>query len=248
MNEKQEFLEEFFGDFPSLDKDEREKMRQAWLWYGEAVIPNILERLLSEGLVDPDKAHDRHYVDSLVRENMGEIVPHIPTYIAVENSFLEVASYSLEIGKPEVAVVLVATAIEHAINIYYIDLLSNKGLAPKEIKQALRTNNFESKLGWLMQLTSSRKLPEELGKRIKELVEIRNAIAHYKPLPVTIGDEDSGIRHTWEKISERIQGLNPEDMMALPGDLQEVLDSMLDEIYPIRQKVEELLSTLRGRG
>ena len=64
MNEAQ--VRQIFDKLSSLDKDEREKVHQALISVGLFVIPHILCAMLSEGLVDPDRAHNRDYLWSLL--------------------------------------------------------------------------------------------------------------------------------------------------------------------------------------
>ena len=113
----------------------------------------------------------------------------------IHNEFIEQAKNAVTSGRMKVAIILISTTIEHLLNIYYRQLLLFKELSPETITDIIRRTNVESKIGWLNSLTGQFEIPQDIGKQIKELFELRNAIVHYKAFtPCDVDDEtEAGI-------------------------------------------------------
>ncbi|VVB72285.1 Uncharacterised protein [uncultured archaeon] len=126
-----------------------------------------------------------------------------------------------------VAVVLIVTAIEQLMNVYYRNVLELRGLPQEDITKIIRRCNVDVKIDWLITLVLGHELPKDLKKSITDLVELRNSIVHYKAIPGPLeGDEDSATR-----ILARIENLGF-DPLEIPLKLERTLENILEETNP----------------
>ena len=86
----------------------------------------VLREMFSRGLIAPERVNDPDYLWPVILKNFDEIVPDVEMATAIHDSFLDVAEFAIDADEPAVAVVLVATAIEHILNIYYRDFLAGR--------------------------------------------------------------------------------------------------------------------------
>lgn len=227
-----------------IDVEENEEIAQAMFEVAREFMPSLIYSLLAEGLIDLDTAKDREYLWQKILANKEKIIPEIPQYYSPYESFVDIAKYSVTSGKPEVGIILIATSVEHLLNMFYTDVLNYQGLEAEQVVQVVRNNSIENKLGWLMHLTCSYEFPEDLKKRIRTVTEIRNAIIHYKPVPVKIKDKDDGKKETWDKILDQIEKIDLDDLLVIPENLEKVLNSILYQISPNWKKAEEITDFL----
>lgn len=210
-------------------------------WYEdilESTMYPILLKMLKNNLIDLEKANDGMYLWGVIQEKMPEITPEI--FILLHKDFLEVAKYCVENGKHPTAIILVATAIEHVTNIFYRSLLSHKGLLDAQITEIVRRNNIEAKLGWLLTVTCNATLPDDLLNNIKEIIELRNALVHYKAIPEKM-DVESG---SWENIKPKVDKIDYEQLLDIPDELDYALMETLEGIDPSRKIARELWHTM----
>jgi hypothetical protein len=204
----------------------------------EATMYPILLKMLNNNLIDLEKADDPMYLWGVAGEKMLEITPEF--FILLHKDFLEVAQYCVENDKQPTAIILVATAIEHVTNIFYRSLLSHKGLPDAQITEIVKRNNIEAKLGWLLTVTSNATLPDYLLNNIKEIIELRNALVHYKAIPEK-WDVKSG---SWENIKPKIDKIDYEQLLDIPDELDYALMEILEDIDPSRKIARKLWHTM----
>jgi len=186
----------------------------------------VLREMFARGLMDPQKTDDLEYLCSVILAHHDKVAPDIEMQIAMHSHFLNVAEYALDIDQPAVAVVLVAVAIEHILNLHFRDILAQRGLDHKEVTSVIRNSNMAAKTGWLMPLAGLPSLPGELKKRITRVVDLRNCIVHYKVLPTQVGTWGGG----WFRLQQRLQELDFDDVLQIPDELEDVLSSALIEL------------------
>jgi len=188
-----------------------------------ALVLLVLREMVSRGLIDPGRIDEPEYLWPTILTHHNEIVPDIEMQVAIHDYFLDVAKYAIDTEQPAVAVVLVATAIEHILNLHYRDLLTRKGLDEKEIKAVIRGCSMEAKTGWLMALVGLPPLANDLKKRIARVVELRNCVVHYKAQPTRLGAFEGG----WDRLKQRLDELDYDDLLDLPDDLEDVMSCAL---------------------
>ncbi|MCA9994930.1 MAG: hypothetical protein KDE56_04245 [Anaerolineales bacterium] len=212
-------------------------------WYHNIVMdhmPIILKEMLSRDLVDLDKREDRFYLWTIVKENALNILPGLERLTYIHDEFVSVAQYAIENEKHYTAIILIATAIEHSLNLFYRELLTLKGLSAQEITQIIRSNNIQAKTNWLLSLIGQFTIPDDMKKSINDIIELRNALVHYKAVPTKIDVADG----SWEMIRNKLKQMDIKKLMIVPDELDELLDSELDKLDPNRQLAVELTDVM----
>lgn len=202
------------------------------------VTPYFLHFLLSHEVIDVNRIEDRDYVRTAVRGYLKkrlespETIDDWDVIQVIDDDFTLSARDAVRAGRKFVALVLIATAIEHKINMFYRDVLEVKcGLRRDEVTKAIRIDS-EAKLGWLLALVSGHELSADLKKRIKQVQEWRNALIHYKAVPKTIDAES----HTIDRISREVEAVGIDNILSLPTELDEALQVIQLDIIPLMKE------------
>jgi hypothetical protein len=203
------------------------------------LLPVVIRNLVADGRLDVNKLDDREYVDKVLAQNEN-ILDELTAIVEVHGDFLISAKEAINANRPEVAVVLIATAIEQIVNTFYREVLAEKGyLTADEITEIIRTTNMNAKLGWLLAIVADFSLdilPEHrLQKDILSLMELRNQIVHYKAVPKSLWSETP--------IPQRIQDYGFDKMLEIPEQLLGSLDAALNNV---RAKQPDYLSILKA--
>jgi hypothetical protein len=193
------------------------------------VIPIIIRNLLRLELLEKDKLHDRDYIIKIIGENRRVIIGEMGMNVKIHHEFIEAAKEAFSAHRFEVAIVLLATAIEQSVNFFYREVLNERGLfTDKEITEVIRSNNIAPKIGWLLTLVSEYEIYDELQKRVLNLTELRNQIIHHKALPSSNLDDDENGSHN--VIEKNIKALDFNNLFSIPDDLSEALDKTLEYV------------------
>jgi hypothetical protein len=123
----------------------------------QKVMPVLIYNLLQAGKLDRSRLSDRQYVWSVALGSDDEDIEKGRTII--DKRFIEYAEKAIAAQDLEVAVVLIATVIEHRLNRFYVQALE-MSLSDSTISEILR-NSIHAKLEWLMSLVSPRPIPED---------------------------------------------------------------------------------------
>lgn len=206
-------------------------------------IPSILIQLLMHRNIDKEKISDSEYLWSKVKDERSNLASDIFYIVVFHEQFLEVAKKSLDEGKNEVAIVLIATAIEHVLNINYRQIMKFRGFSDEDITKIIKNNNFEDKIGWLMSLIFEKDLGPELRKNINKIIEIRNAIIHYKASPFKLSDKIESITDSHSIIEKQIEILDF-DILSIPDELDEALNALFIELNPELKLVTEMMEVM----
>jgi hypothetical protein len=206
-------------------------------------ISYILNRLVLDGMIDKDKAHDPEYLEKLVLKNTYILdEPSFSRIIEIHHEFCASARKMIDDNKPIVAIVLLCTAIEQILNLYYRYFLTFQGISDEDITKIIKRNNFDIKTGWLMTLVVGREFPPDLKKRISEIVEIRNSIVHYKAVPGPFDSDDD----SYSRIEERIKKLDYTTILSIPNELERTLEKIFEESsqeYKMTKELSKILFT-----
>lgn len=217
-----------------LTKEMEKDMLRRFIFY-------ILNSLILDGTIDKDKAHDPGYLQELVLMNAYILdEPSFSRIVEIHHEFCDSARKMIEDKKPIVAIVLLCTAIEQILNLYYRHFLNAQGISDDEITKIIKRNNFDIKTGWLMTLVVGHEFPPDLKKRLLEIVDIRNSIVHYKAVPGPFhSDEDS-----YSRIKERIKKLDCTSILSIPNELEQTLEKIFEESnqeYKMTKELSEIL-------
>jgi hypothetical protein len=216
-----------------------EEVRKACGELTRSLMPTIIFSLLSAQKIDKNRTADPEYLWSVVLDN-GNMFNDWHAVHAIDEEYVVAAKEAAGVGRILVAVVLIATAVEHKINVFFRMLLHEKcGLDCDEVTQAIRTN-LESKIGWLFLLASGEEFPDELRKRIHQLQQWRNSLVHYKAVPYHINDDN----FLSARILSEVKECGLEKMLCLPMDLERELARVTMEIVPLLKESERLAATM----
>lgn len=166
--------------------------------------------------------------------------------VAIEDGFIREAIRFWKNGEKFIAIVLYAAAVEQYVNSTYALMLEAHGLEKQEIEKIVRTLNIEPKLSWLLKLVAKKEFPKALGKRLKSVFELRNAIVHFK----AISDHPDKDTDSYSKLESELQKLK---RLSLARDfrlLREALWTITLEKDPnleLALKATEMFSALRKK-
>src|SRR5690242_3920894 len=213
-------LDKVFEENPEL----REKSYQ--LFY--ELMPYIIESLLLSNKIDKTNSDDPKYILSVILLNL-DVIDDLRHGARIDRQLLEAAREAAEIGRIPVVVILVATTMEHVVNLFYRDVLEKLfHLSTEDATDAIRSN-IQTKLGWLMQIVGESKLPDELSKRIKQITDLRNAYAHYKAIGVSLNEKD-----TSEALLSQAKSIGIDVILDTPHELEQELYSKYENLFPER--------------
>lgn len=192
------------------------------------MLPTLVRNLIIAGMLDTNKLSDKEYIWSVIREH-PEFVNNFGVSIRIEDSFLQSARDAIALDRPEVAIVLLATFIEHKLNIFYRDTYfeSKSDLDNNEITNIIRRNNIYQKTGSLFSNVLQRKMDSDLQKSIRRVADLRNQVVHYKVEPSeSLDDENTGSHN---KILKELENLDFDEIFETIERLSDVLENeMLD--------------------
>jgi hypothetical protein len=113
----------------------------------------------------------------------------------------------------------------------------------EDITKVIKNNNFEDKTGWLMSLVFKTELEQNLKRNIKKLIDIRNAIIHYKAVPFTLSDTIDDCKDSHSSIENQIKNLDF-DILSIPDELDEALNAQLIKLNPDLNLVNEMMEVM----
>jgi uncharacterized protein YutE (UPF0331/DUF86 family) len=156
-----------------------------------------------------------------------------------DNQLIEAARDAIKQERIPVAIILVATSIEHVVNIFYREILEKRyKLSSDEATDAIRSN-FQTKLSWLLKILSNHEISEELRKRVKQIIDLRNALVHYKALGSRFDEVDKV-----DSLVEQAKKIGLEVILNTPSDLESELASMLEAIFPEYELADRITESL----
>jgi len=190
------------------------------------VMPSIIESLLLSDKIDRNRTDDMEYIASVVLEHL-DVVDSLQHSSRIDDQLIETAREAALAGKIPVVVILIATTLEHIINLFYRETLEKGfGLSSDEATEAIRSN-FQTKLGWLMQIVSENGLSDELRKRVKQITDLRNAFVHYKAIGVSLNEPDS-----LETLINQVNNIGIDIILNTPDELESELSKKYEALFP----------------
>jgi len=224
-------IDEYFATHP--------EDREIWDEGLETSIAGILSRLFLNKKIDENRTDDLEYVWGLVIQNL-DVLDEMPALRErLDDEFLESAKEAAQLGRISVAIVLIATVIEHRLNIFYRDILEDySGLSTNEATEAIRSNT-STKLGWLYRLITRDEISDELLKQIKQVFDLRNAFVHYKSIMVSLNETDKST-----ELIEKVNAIGLEIILNLPDKVEKELSKKAAKLIPAYRKAYELAEAL----
>ena len=162
------------------------------------VLPLVRMRIITEKHLDDQ----RSLLDVFLR-NLRKGTKKVEWCVAIDETFLKESIRLWRRGERFVAVVLYAIAVEQYMNSMYQHILPTQGWTSNQITSLLREVSVDSKLGWMFEVFAKRRFPAALGKRMRTVFGVRNAIVHFKgELGPLKSEQDS---HS--KVEAQLRGL-----------------------------------------
>lgn len=190
-------------------------------------LPWLLCDLMDNGQIDESRLLDETYVLDTLSANMKWFNDR-PKIVLLDDEFVDAARDSIESGRIGAAIVLIATSIEHQINRHIRFVLERQDdLSTDQITNIIKSNSLPAKIDWLLLLATGQSISEELSKRIGRVNEMRNAIVHYKFIPV--GEDESTQR---KKVYEQAEKFGFDTLLTTPHDLKHELENIERELFP----------------
>lgn len=209
-----------------------------------SVLPNILLQLILNNKIDKTKINDPDYLLSKAKDFRKEIGGHNIFYIVESHKeFIDAAKEAINANKYRIGFLLIATAIENVLNMEYSFLLRLRNFSNNDIYEIIRGNQIPAKIGWLMKLVFEMELDENFKKKIVKIIEIRNAIIHYKARPFTLSDEADENSCSADDIDEKIKRIDF-DILSIPEELDKKLRAQKYMIYPDLNLVIEMMNVI----
>jgi hypothetical protein len=202
--------------------------------------PAIFLEMLNRHLIDPARKSDSAYLWQVFMSD-DSILPDVQMRTSIHEGFITMAELAVDNDEQLVAIVLLATAVEHILNLYFGERLVRQGLSKKDVALIIRNLNTEAKMGWLNSLIGPLEIPDDLKKRLLALMELRNAIVHYKGLLMKIDEETS---YDW--IRSRLEQTNFDEVIADIQELETAAEFALSSANPDRQLALEMTETMFG--
>ena len=199
------------------------------LEFGDFMMPHLIYSLLQSKVAEPDRILDVDYLQDLwISGAVTDAVYRVVPINILDKEFIDSAKEALDKDRKLAAIILIATAIEHRINVFYRLFLGAR--LPDHMITDIIRSSFHAKSNWLMILASEVEIPENLNKRLKLLIDTRNSIIHYKAIPDW--PKPASIQDSFEK---QLQEVVSKNLLGLPDELQVFLDSVVDKNDPYRK-------------
>ncbi|WP_375490365.1 hypothetical protein [uncultured Jatrophihabitans sp.] len=148
-------------------------------------------------------------------------------------TLFEEARVYLAAGKADLALMLIATWIEHWLNDMIAWRAESTGLNDSEIIQLLRDSGFRSKLTVTWRLVFAERLPDRLVGIAQRVGERRNAFVHYKWQSKPAGDAAADDERTAALASDSLAAVQEflaiEERLVFANDRDRFL-RILDEV------------------
>lgn len=221
-----------------MGKDEIES-QEGLTEIGQELRKCIIFNLIITEKLDFEKCSDKNYINTIIRENIptdvGYIITKSETMIESAKSLVKSDNWS--------ALILACAAIEYELNQYYVQFLGLHDFSDKEIKEIIKRNNFQDKIGWLMKLTTGQELPDHIIEQILKYVELRNRIVHYKATPGSLRDlieknEENTEACEIDKLLE--EKIDFGQLFLVIDELHISLESIFEEMSPEYKKAKEI--------
>jgi hypothetical protein len=227
---------------PSQEEKNKTLAAKVFLNFVQKNLSTILGYLVYKNLLHPNEMSNPEVVWNKVIENWSELEENIGVVVELDQQFILAAQDAIKTNRLEVAVVLLAIAVEHRVNIFYRAILEAQGtLTNKEITEAIKATNIRDKIGWFLTLVSGYEVYDEMRNRILDLFELRNQIVHYKALgSENLTDNSQG---SYNAIRLKINSLVIDDLINIPEDLSSVLNDALESLYKETKDFDLIAST-----
>jgi len=208
-------------------------------------VPNVFLILARQKILKEEHLKNPEILVRLIWEHKHEAIQKMKVCWTIDEKFLNEAVNFWRKGEKDIAIVLYATAVEQFINSMYQMILEAKAFDSEASTELIRSLNIDTKLGWVFRSFVGRAFPQSLGRRLRRVFSIRNAIVHFKAIPGRLDyDEDSSSRLEAELKSLRNKSLSRDFSL-----LEKVFENAVLKADPNRElalKAAKALDDFKG--
>ena len=195
---------------------------------GGILTPLIFMKLIE---LDIEKKEDIDYINSIMKDSylIKKVLSEIEMTSSIHDEFIDLAKYSVQQNKKNSAIILIATAIEHKLNHFYRCIYKSKNLHEDDITKKIKVT-FYRKTESLMLDATGTTFPILLRDNLRNIVDIRNNLVHYKyNFKKIIGDSADYFP------KNEVDEINFTDTFDALNDLEEYTNNLLNEKIEARQ-------------
>jgi hypothetical protein len=211
------------------------------------MLPLVVLPLVRMRIITEKHLHDQGSLRDVFLKNFRKGTKKVEWCAAIDETFLEESIRLWRRGDRFVAVVLYAIAVEQYMNSMYQHILPTQGWTSNQITCLLREVSVDPKLGWMFEVFTKKRFPAALGKRLRTVFGVRNAIVHFKGELGPLESEDD----SHSKVEAQLRGLRrvsfSRDYRLLNEAFMEALLSCDPDRRIVLKACESLLATRRKR-
>src|SRR6266508_302324 len=198
------------------------------------VMPSVIATLIMSGKIDKTRINELEYVLPIVLDNL-DVIDEMQRSFRIDNQFMESAREAAKFHRIPVMVVLVATTIEHLLNMFYRDTLEDQfNMSAEEVTDVIRSN-IHTKLGWLLKTVSDKGISGDLQKRVKKIMDLRNGFVHYKSIGTSMNEPDQ-----IQRLINEANEIGEEIILSTPEALERELSAISAELFPEREMAKQV--------
>ena len=145
----------------------------------QSLYKGMLASFINAGYIDPTGKSPEEIHQDLCRvaddlpDDFDVVIDHTPQLLSLARQFRRSS-------KPELAVLMYATWVEHSLNLILHDLATAASIGEKYVRSMIRESSARAKATWLLGLIGGRPLSPSALARMQKLFDARNAFVHYK--------------------------------------------------------------------
>jgi hypothetical protein len=161
--------------------------------------------------------------------------------VGIDESFLDQSITFWKKGDKLISIVLYATAVEQFINQMYQQILTSSSWKKSQISQLLKSVNADAKIGWMFSAFTKSEFPIPLGKRLRTVFSVRNAIVHFKGEAAHPDSETD----SYSKIQHQLKGLRRMSISRDFRHLDSIFYKAVVSIDPHRDVTMRIIHSLK---
>ena len=156
-----------------------DEWKEARDWYLHQIAYGAFLRALKDGASASEHLVSARQQWDVIRGYMDDQFPGFSFVPTLSMDFIETALEAATHQRFHVSILLMATVVEHELNIFYRELLLFQEVPYTMVTQVIRTTNFDSKIGWLFRVTTKEYFPEDLRARLNTIIIMLRSLQYY---------------------------------------------------------------------
>jgi hypothetical protein len=172
----------------------------------QSLIEAVVQGAIAHGQLDPKGKSPEVLLDEFARSILRTGKPPQFLFSIDHTATLRRVARDMHIaGQAEIAVVLLATWVEHVLNELVSAGVLRRGFSEKAAREVIRDVPLRGKLYWLLPLLGYSPLAKQRADDLMGLTEFRNQFVHYKWPYSDLDADDSATRRGFRELLEKSQ-------------------------------------------